>query len=67
MPHSHVTAPTEFVEAEGVRYAYRKFGAVEGVPLLFLQHFTGTMDFRDPDVIDGFALERPSCSSTTPA
>jgi hypothetical protein len=32
MMHSHVTAPTEFVDAAGVRYAYRRFGAVEGVP-----------------------------------
>jgi pimeloyl-ACP methyl ester carboxylesterase len=59
MTHSHVTAPTEFVDAAGVRYAYRRFGAAEGVPLLFLQHFTGTMDFWDPAVVDGFAQVRP--------
>ena len=59
MTHSHVTAPTQFVEAAGVRYAYRRFGPAEGVPLLFLQHFTGTMDFWDPAVVDGFARERP--------
>lgn len=58
MTHSHVTAPTQFVEAAGVRYAYRRFGPAEGVPLLFLQHFTGTMDFWDPAVVDGFARER---------
>jgi pimeloyl-ACP methyl ester carboxylesterase len=27
--------------------------------LLFLQHFTGTMDFWGTSVVDGFALERP--------
>ena len=59
MTHSHVTAPTQFVEAAGVRYAYRRFGAPEGVPLLFMQHFTGTMDFWDPAVLDGFARTRP--------
>jgi hypothetical protein len=26
MTHTHVTAPTQFVEANGVRLAYRRFG-----------------------------------------
>ena len=59
MTHTHVTAPTEFLEAGGVRYACRRLGATSGVPLLFLQHFTGTMDGWDPSVVDGFARERP--------
>lgn len=59
MVHTHVTAPTRFVEANGTRYAYRRFGATDGVPLVFLQHFTGTMDSWDPSVVDGFARERP--------
>lgn len=53
------TAPTQFVDADGIRFAYRRFGAVDGVPLVFLQHFTGTMDGWDPSVVDGFARERP--------
>lgn len=36
---SHVTAPTRFAEAGGIRYAYRWFGARAGVPLVFLKHF----------------------------
>ena len=67
MTHSHVTAPTEFVEAAGVRYAYRRFGAAEDVLLLFLQHFTGTMDFWDPRSSMGSRGSARSCSSTTPA
>jgi pimeloyl-ACP methyl ester carboxylesterase len=59
MTHTHVTAPTQFVEGNGIRFAYRSFGAADGVPLVFLQHFTGTMDFWDPSVVDGFARERP--------
>ena len=57
--HTHVTAPTQFVDADGILYAYRRFGAAEGTPLLFLQHFTGTMDAWDPFVVDGFAQESP--------
>ena len=56
--HTHQTAPTQFVEANGIRFAYRRFGKSGGVPLVFNQHFTGTMDHWDPLVTDGFAKER---------
>jgi len=58
-PHSHVTAPTQFVTANGIRYAYRRFGAETGTPLVFLQHFRGGMDHWDPAVTDGLAANRP--------
>lgn len=56
--HSHQTAPTQFTEAAGVRFAYRRFGKPGGVPLVFNIHFTGTMDHWDPAVTDGFARDR---------
>jgi pimeloyl-ACP methyl ester carboxylesterase len=80
--HSHQTAPTQFVEANGIRFAYRRFGkapdfdpelfldgidpeywaelnrSIGGVPLVFNQHFTGTMDHWDPAVTDGLAKGR---------
>jgi pimeloyl-ACP methyl ester carboxylesterase len=56
--HSHQTAPTQFVDAAGVRFAYRRFGKSGGVPLVFNMHFTGTMDHWDPLVIDGLAATR---------
>jgi pimeloyl-ACP methyl ester carboxylesterase len=56
---THVTAPTRFVEANGVRYAYRRFGQKDGVPVVFLQHFRGNLDNWDPLVTDGLAEGRP--------
>src|ERR1700728_5237071 len=56
--HNHQTAPTQFVEANGIRFAYRRFGKPSGVPLVFNQHFTGTMDHWDPAVTDGIAKTR---------
>src|SRR5712672_1256198 len=56
--HNHQTAPTQFVEANGIRFAYRRFGKAAGVPLVFNQHFTGTMDHWDPAVTDGLAKDR---------
>src|ERR1700731_4250587 len=58
MIHDHQTAPTRFVEANGIRFAYRRFGNPAGVPLVFNQHFTGTMDHWDPAMTDGFAKDR---------
>jgi pimeloyl-ACP methyl ester carboxylesterase len=56
--HSHRTAPTQFVEAKGIRLAYRRFGQSGGVPLVFNMHFNGTMDYWDPAVTDGLAHDR---------
>jgi pimeloyl-ACP methyl ester carboxylesterase len=55
----HLSAPTRFIEAGGVRYAYRRFGQEHGVPLVLLQHFTGGLDHWDPAVTDGLAERRP--------
>ncbi|MDH6622903.1 pimeloyl-ACP methyl ester carboxylesterase [Streptomyces sp. LBL] len=54
-----MTAPTQSVTANGIRYAYRRFGAETGTPLVFLQHFRGGMDHWDPAVTDGLAANRP--------
>jgi pimeloyl-ACP methyl ester carboxylesterase len=56
--HTHQTAPTQFVDAAGIRSAYRRFGKSGGVPLVFNMHFTGTMDHWDPLVTDGLAATR---------
>jgi pimeloyl-ACP methyl ester carboxylesterase len=58
MIHTHQTAPTQFVEANGIRFAYRRFGKAGGVPIVFNQHYTGTMDYWDPLVTDGLARDR---------
>jgi pimeloyl-ACP methyl ester carboxylesterase len=56
--HSHQTAPTQYVEARGIRFAYRRFGKADGAPLIFNMHFTGTIDHWDPAVTEGFAKDR---------
>ena len=56
--YTHQTAPTQFVDANGVRFAYRRFGKTGGVPLVFNQHYIGTMDYWDPTVTDGLARDR---------
>jgi pimeloyl-ACP methyl ester carboxylesterase len=56
---SNTTATTQYLTAGDSTYAYRRFGSGPGAPLLFLQHFTGTLDNWDPAVTDPLALGRP--------
>ena len=57
MSNSNVTAPTQFVQTSKEKYAYRRFGKKSQYPLLFLQHFTGTLDNWDPLVTDPLAAD----------
>jgi hypothetical protein len=52
---SAITAPTQLIETRLETYAYRRFGGGAGPPLVFLQHFTGTLDNWDPAVADQLA------------
>jgi pimeloyl-ACP methyl ester carboxylesterase len=74
MKETHLTAPTRFVEVEGSRFAYRRWGNAGSTqpPLFFLQHFRGGMDHWDPLMTDGLAAGREvilydyrGCASST--
>jgi len=52
---THETVPTQYIDVKGNKFAYRSFGKRGGVPIIFLQHFTGTMDNWDPAVTNGLA------------
>ena len=57
--HVSIDAPTQFLEVKDFgRYAFRRFGGGRGLPLLLLQHFTGTLDNWDPALTDALARER---------
>jgi pimeloyl-ACP methyl ester carboxylesterase len=53
--YTHETVPTQFVQADDVRYAFRPFGKVGNTPILFLGHFNSNMDAWDPEVTNGLA------------
>lgn len=55
----YMDAPTQYIEVDGISYAYRSLGKQSGTPLVCLQHFTGTLDNWDPAVINGLAQARP--------
>ena len=58
MAYTHQDAPTQFIEAEGIRFAYRRFGEPGGMPVVFNQHYRGSLDYWDPAVTDGLAQTR---------
>jgi hypothetical protein len=57
-PDTHETAVAQFVDASGVRLAYRRFGKKQGIALAFFQHFAGNLENWDPKITDGFAHDR---------
>lgn len=56
--HTHQTAPTQFVDARGIRFAYRRFGKKQSTPLVFNIHILGNLDSWDPAITDGLAQGR---------
>jgi pimeloyl-ACP methyl ester carboxylesterase len=52
-----LTVPTRYVESAGIRFVYRRWGKPGGIPLVFLNYFSGNLDDWDPQVTDGLAVE----------
>lgn len=50
---------TQYVSIANITFAYRRFGPPTGVPLVFMQHFRGTMDHWDPLLLSLLAIYRP--------
>jgi pimeloyl-ACP methyl ester carboxylesterase len=57
-PKQHNTTPTRFVEADRIRFAYRRVGDPVGTPIVLLQHFMGNFDNYDPAITDVLAMGR---------
>lgn len=60
MSETHLSAPTRFVEVDGEKFAYRRWGNASSgqPPLFFVQHFRGGLDHWDPLMTDGLAAGR---------
>ena len=55
---NYSNASTQFIDVDGVSYAYRSLGKQSDVPIVCLQHFTGTLDNWDPLILNGLANKR---------
>lgn len=59
MSNFKIPKESAFLEANDIRFAYRKLGAETGTPVIFLVHFRGTMENWDPNMVASIAKERP--------
>ncbi|MGX7730962.1 alpha/beta fold hydrolase [Rhodococcus sp. 2H158] len=50
-------APTKSVDVDGVEFVYREIGPDDGIPVVFLHHFTAVLDDWDPRVVEGIAAQ----------
>lgn len=51
-------APTQFINAGGINFAYREYGQQNGgTPVIFLNHLAAVLDNWDPRIIDGIAAK----------
>ena len=57
-PYTHNTVPTQFVVANGITFAYRRWGTAEATPIVLTQYFRGNMDNFDPAITDALAAGR---------
>ncbi|MEJ8842835.1 alpha/beta hydrolase [Lacibacter sp. H375] len=56
--YTYATVPTKFVEANGIKIAYRSYGKKGDIPVIYLNHLTANLDNCDPRIMDAIAAHR---------
>ncbi|MDQ5929279.1 MAG: hypothetical protein QG594_1057, partial [Bacteroidota bacterium] len=56
--YTYATVPTQFIEANGIKFAYRSYGKKEEIPVLYFNHLTANLDNCDPRIMDALAEHR---------
>lgn len=56
--YTYATVPTQFIEANGIKFAYRSYGKQGDIPVIYFNHLTGNLDNCDPRIMDAIAAER---------
>jgi len=56
--YSYATVTTQFVEANGIKFAYRSYGKEGDIPVIYFNHLTANLDNCDPRIMDAIAEHR---------
>lgn len=56
--YTYATVPTQFVEANGIKFAYRSYGKTGDIPVIYFNHLTANLDNCDPRIMDAIAQHR---------
>ena len=55
---AYATVPTQFIEANGIKFAYRSYGKEGDMPVVYFNHLTANLDNCDPRIMDAIAAQR---------
>jgi pimeloyl-ACP methyl ester carboxylesterase len=56
--YTYATVPTQFVDANGIKFAYRSYGKEGDIPVIYFNHLTANLDNCDPRIMDAVAAKR---------
>lgn len=56
--YAYATVPTKFVDANGIKFAYRSYGKEGDIPVIYFNHLTANLDNCDPRIMDSIAAHR---------
>ena len=56
--YTYATVPTQFVDANGIKFAYRSYGKEGDIPVVYFNHLTANLDNCDPRIMDAIAAHR---------
>lgn len=56
--YRYATVPTKFVDANGIKFAYRSYGKEGDIPVIYFNHLTANLDNCDPRIMDSIATHR---------
>jgi pimeloyl-ACP methyl ester carboxylesterase len=56
--YTYTTVSTQFVEANGIKFAYRSYGKEGDIPVIYFNHLTANLDNCDPRIMDSIAKYR---------
>ncbi len=56
--YTYTTVPTKFVDANGIKFAYRSYGKEGDIPVIYFNHLTANLDNCDPRIMDAIAVHR---------
>lgn len=56
--YTYATVPTQFVEANDIKFAYRSYGKKGDIPVVYFNHLTANLDNCDPRIMDAIAAQR---------
>lgn len=56
--YTYAIVPTQFVEANGIKFAYRSYGKQGDIPVVYFNHLTANLDNCDPRIMNAIATER---------